>query len=38
MSLELNLHFPSPDQVVVRFGEEYTKTLDFKSPLTPEDH
>ncbi len=38
MSLELNLHFPSSDQVIVRFGEEYTKTLDFKSPLTPEDH
>jgi tetratricopeptide (TPR) repeat protein len=38
MSLELNLLFPSEHQVIVRLGNEYTKTLGFESPMTQEDH
>ena len=35
--MKLNLRFPSPQQVSVEFDQE-TETLDFSSPLEPEDH
>ena len=37
MSLELNLRFPSIHQVIVRFGDRETDTLNFASPLTEEE-
>ncbi|MGB7518590.1 MAG: tetratricopeptide repeat protein, partial [Spirulinaceae cyanobacterium] len=35
--MKLNLRFPSPQQVSVEFEQE-TETLEFVSPLKPEDH
>ncbi|MCP4702046.1 MAG: hypothetical protein GY862_35090 [Gammaproteobacteria bacterium] len=33
MSLELNLRFPEPHLLIVRYEEEETATLAFESPL-----
>ncbi len=38
MSTELNLRFPNPEQVVVRFGDDETAALPFQNPLTAKDH
>jgi hypothetical protein len=38
MPAELNLRFPDPDHVVVRFGDEETAALPFADPLTAKDH
>ncbi|NJM12290.1 MAG: hypothetical protein HC889_10735 [Synechococcaceae cyanobacterium SM1_2_3] len=38
MSTELNLRFPNPEQVVVRFGDDETAVLPFQNPLTAKDH
>ena len=38
MSTELNLRFPNPEQVVIRFGDGETAALSFQNPLTTNDH
>ncbi len=38
IAMKLNLRFPSPQQVIVQFAEQETKTLEFVSPLQPEDY
>jgi len=35
--IELNIRFPSQDQVIVKFEDEESETLDFKSPITKKD-
>ncbi len=35
--MELNLRFPEINQVIVRFDENETDTLDFESPISKED-
>ena len=35
--IELNIRFPSHHQVIVKFGNEESETLDFKSPVTKKD-
>lgn len=37
MSLELNLRFPKPDQVIVRLGDNETEALPFSNPITAKD-
>jgi hypothetical protein len=37
MTVELNLRFPEINQVIVRFDENETDTLDFESPISEED-
>ncbi|MDT4332190.1 CHAT domain-containing protein [Methylomonas sp. MS20] len=37
MSLELNLRFPKPDQVIVRLGDNETESLPFSNPITAKD-
>ena len=37
MTLELNLRFPTPEQVVVRLGDEETAALAFANPFTDKD-
>jgi len=37
MSLELNLRFPNPDQVIVRLGDNETEALPFSNPITAKD-
>ena len=37
MTVELNLRFPQINQVIVKFDDDETDTLDFESPLREED-
>jgi len=37
VTLELNLRFPQINQVIVKFDDDETDTLDFASPLSEED-
>ena len=37
MTLELNLRFPSPEQVVVRLGDDETAALAFANPVSERD-
>lgn len=37
MSLELNLRFPKPAQVIVRLGDNETEALPFSNPITAKD-
>ncbi|MDP8963007.1 MAG: CHAT domain-containing protein, partial [Cyanobacteriota bacterium] len=37
MTVELNLRFPEINQVIVRFDENETDTIDFESPISEED-
>ena len=37
MTAELKLRFPNANQVIVKYGEEETDTLNFKAPLTEKD-
>lgn len=37
MSCELNLRFPNNNQVVIKFDDQETDTLDFVSPVDEED-
>jgi hypothetical protein len=35
--IELNIRFPAPNQVIVKFDEDETETLDFQSPFNKYD-
>jgi tetratricopeptide (TPR) repeat protein len=37
MDLELNLRFPTPEQVIVRLGDDESELLPFRGPLTEPD-
>ncbi len=37
MYQELNLEFPTENQVIVHFNDQHSDRLDFQSPVTEED-